>query len=459
MPPARFVPIALAATALAGAAASPAAATQVAYVDGGQVWVSTLDGAKKRSLSGPSPDEKQWSEVAQGDDGSILGVRRESGKIGTLNATRLWGPDGTLRGEGSLTAPSGRTSYAYPVTLDLTPDAKVVVYGYANWSGFGTSTTYEFGTYVEGSSAWYATPFDLGAVRGGTLVDRRIVGYNGATVVTQNAGSAVPYSNDFTPWFVGAGAGENITRVDVAANGKLAAVETYPSGSGSGGDKVAMVPFASLGAPPPTDGSDCYLPTQGDPSYVSISQDGTRMAWHDDRGVVVAGTPVWFPSAAVSTCNLSSPPVVISASGKMPSLGPSTVATPPTGPGPGDPGPGGPGPGNPGGDAPGGGGPGGSPGGAAPKVTLAKTVRAAALKAGLALKVTVANAGPVTATAKVGRKTVASGKATAKRAGAIKLTLKASRAYRTRLRSLRRKTLAITVKAGGRATVVKRKLR
>lgn len=446
MPSARFLPIALVAAALAGAVARPAGATQVAYVEGDQVWVSTLDGTQKRSLSGPSPDEKQWREVTQGDDGSVLGVRRESGKMGTINATRLWGPDGVLRGEGALTAPSGRTSYAYPVTLDLTPDGKTVVYGYSNWTGFGLSTQYEFGTYAEGSSGWYVAPFDITDARAGTLVGRRVVANDSTTVLLQDDGSSVPHSNDFHPWFTGAGAGESVSRVDVAANGKLAAVETWPNGSGTNGRKVAMVPFASLGAPPPSDGSDCYLPAQGEPSYVSISQDGTRMAWHDDRGVVVAGTPVWFPSAAASTCNLSSPPVVISASGTMPSLGPSTAATPAAGPGPGT-----------GGGTPGGGSSGGAA--AAPKVSLSKTLRAAALKAGVSLKVTVAKAGKVTATAKVGKKTVATGKATAKRAGTVKVKLKATKAYRKRLSSLRRKVLAIAVKAGGKTTVVKRTLR
>lgn len=444
---ARLVPTALAA-ALAGVAASPAAATQVTYVDGDQVWVSTLDGAQKRSLSGPSPDEKQWREVTQGDDGSVLGVRREGGKMGTINATRLWGPDGTLRGEGALTAPSGRTSYAFPVTLDLTPDGKTVVYGYANWTGFGLSTQYEFGTYAEGSSGWYVAPFDISDARAGTLVGRRVVANDSTTVLLQDDGSSVPHSNDFHPWFTGAGAGESISRVDVAANGKLAAVETWPNGSGTNGRKVAMVPFASLGAPPPTDGSDCYLPAQGEPSYVSISQDGTRMAWHDARGVVVAGTPVWFPSAAASTCNLSLPPVVISATGTMPSLGPSTAATPAAGPGPG--------PGS-GGGTPGGGSSGGTA--AVPKVSFAKTLRAAALEAGVSLKVTVAKAGKVTATAKVGKKTVATGKATAKRAGTVTVKLKATKAYRKRLSSLRRKRLTIAVKAGGRTVTVKRTLR
>lgn len=146
---------------LAALGASGAGAAQVAYVDGGQVWISTLDGSSKRSLSGPSPDEKTWTETAQAENGTVIGVRREPGKIGTLNATTLWGPDGAVVGNGTLTAKPGRTSYAYPVTLSLSPDGKIVTYGYSNWSGFGLETKYEFGTYAEGSSSWYLEPFDL----------------------------------------------------------------------------------------------------------------------------------------------------------------------------------------------------------------------------------------------------------------------------------------------------------
>ncbi|HEY0278539.1 MAG TPA: hypothetical protein VGC32_09750 [Solirubrobacterales bacterium] len=431
---------------LGAATATPAGATEVSYVDGGQVWVSTLDGSSKRSLSGPSPDAKTWTEAAQAENGTVIGVRREPGKIGTLNATRLWDASGNVIGDGSLTARSGRTSYAYPVTLNLTPDGRVVTYGYANWSGFGLETQYEFGTYAEGSSSWYVEPFDVRAVKSGTLVGNRVVGVSGSSVVAyQNPTGQPPYSEEFTGWFEVGG----VERVNVSANGKVAAVQVDAGAA----ERIAMIPFAGLGAAVPTDGSDCWLPSQGSATQASISADGTTMAWHDDRGVVVAGTPVWFATAAESTCNLSSPPAVISASGTMPSLGGSTAAIPAAGgggattggdsqppPAAAPPAKKGAGKGN----------EGGSSDPAAPTLgAVPKTVRARALAGGLALQVKVTKAGKVTATGKVGGRLVATASARARHPGKLTLRLKATMAWAKKLGRLAGKTLKVHVAASG----------
>jgi len=428
---------------LAALGAGAAGAAQVAYVEGGQVWISTLDGASKRSLSGPSPDEKTWTETAQAENGTVIGVRREPGKIGTLNATQLWGPDGSTIGYGSLTAKPGRTSYAYPVTLNLSPDGKIVTYGYSNWSGFGLETKYEFGTYAEGSSNWYIEPFDIEGAESGTLSGSRLVARSGSEVIVQNATGQPPYSKEFTPWFSWTG----LRRAEVSANGKVLAVEVESGGH----DVVAMFPVAGLGGAL-DELSACDLPTQGDASEVSLSADGTAMAWHDARGVVVAGTPVWFATPEAAICNLSSPPVVISTTGRMPSLGNSTAAVPPsTGGG--------------GGGGTGGGAPpvpaaappkkgddqkGGGKGADAPTLSpLPKTVKASTLANGLPITVKVTKAGQVTAVGKVGAQIVAKGGVKAKRAGKVTLRLKATKAWSKRLGQLAGKKLKVTVTAPG----------
>ena len=413
----------LAAAVLAG----PAAAAEVAYVGGGQIWVSTLDGTQKRSLSGPSPDARVWTETAQADGGAVLGVRREPGKISQLNATTLWGPDGSVLGNGALTPRQGWSTYAFPVTLDLTPDGGTVTYSYANTRGFYPTQEFAFGTYVEGSSNWYIDPFDVDSAQVGRLAGNRLVGLQGDVVYLQRP-SGAPYTNEFDPWFEVTGA----DRVDVASNGTVAAVEID-------GGAVAMVPFAGLGAPVPADGSDCFLPTVGAASDVSIAPDGSALAWHDSRGVVVAGAPVWFASAAVSTCNLASAPVLISASGEMPSIGASTAAlsapTPAAAAAP-------------------------NPSANPPRLlTAPKSIKAAALRRGIALKVKVARAGKVTATGKVDGKLVARGSKRAKRAGTVTVKLKAVKAYRGKLASLVGKKLKVKIKAGGRTTTLTRTLR
>jgi len=455
MPSPRLVLAALStACLLAALGASGASAAEVAYVDGDQVWISTLDGASKRSLSGPSPDEKSWTETAQAENGTVIGVRREPGKMGTLNATQLWAPDGSTIGYGSLTARPGRVSYAYPVTLSLSPDGKVVTYGYANWWGFGLETHYEFGTYAEGSSGWYIEPFDIEGAESGTLTGSRLVARSGSNVIVQNATGQPPYSKEFTPWVTATG----LQRAEVSGNGKVLAVE-IDSGSS---ESIAMFPVTALGGALDEE-SGCDLPTQGDAGQVSLSADGTTMAWHDARGVVVAGTPVWFATPEAATCKLASPPVVISATGKMPSLGNSTAAEPPSTGGGGSGG---------GGGTTGGGAPpatapakkgddkkGDAKGDDAPTVTLSpKTVKASALAAGLPVTVKVTKPGQVTAVGKVGSQVVARGAIRAKRAGKVTLRLEATAAWSKRLGQLAGKTLKITVTGPGGSAKLTRKL-
>jgi len=437
---------------LAALGATGAGAAQVAYVDGGQVWISTLDGASKRSLSGPSPDAKSWTETAQAENGTVIGVRREPGKMGNLNVTQLWGQDGSTIGYGSLTARPGRTSYAYPVTLSLSPDGKIVTYGYANWSGFGLETKYEFGTYSEGSSNWYIEPFDIEGRESGTLSGNRLVARSGTTLLVQDPTGQPPYSKEFTPWFSVPG----LWRGDVSANGKVLAVQIDTGGN----DVIAMFPVTALGGTVDEE-SGCDLPTQGDAGEVSLSADGTTMAWHDARGVIVAGTPVWFATPEAAICKFSSPPVVISATGRMPSIGNSTAATPPsTGGGGGGGGGGTTGGGTPPAPAP-------APAkkgddkkdGTAPIVTAPpKTVKASALAAGLPISVKVTKAGTVTAVGKVGAQVVAKGTSQAKRAGKVTLRLKATKAWSKRLGQLAGKTLKITVTGPGGSAKFTRKL-
>src|SRR5690349_8398254 len=121
--------------ALALLAAAPAAqAASIAYIDNGEVWLSSLDGTAKTRLAAPVGVEK-WIDVAQSDSGRIVAVRNEPGKISSLSKFKVWEPDGTSTVEGPLNAPSGWATYTYPLGFDITPDGRTMVYGFSN-SGF-----------------------------------------------------------------------------------------------------------------------------------------------------------------------------------------------------------------------------------------------------------------------------------------------------------------------------------
>lgn len=424
----------LLAIALLLTTAATAGATQVSYVDNGQVWVSTLDGTQKRAISGPAPvvtagESRAWTEQAQSDDGWIIGVARASGRTGAAAPTRLWNPSGAVAAQSTLGyhAAYNNGSLAVPVQLDLTPGGKQMIYTYSDLVyGYPVSTLYK-GTWVQNTSNPSGEPFDVPSLVGSSLVGSRWVGVNANAsttddnVVVEAAGGQGPFSTTFTPWFHATGAWS----VDAAANGSVVGV-VYKLGSES---PYALGLFAAGGVGAPIAGS-CDMPTAGDVDAVSISQDGKWVAWTDDRGLLAAPLP---PLGAGSPCPLPSAPVVISATGTYPSLGATTLATPasPTTPGV----------------------------SSKPTVTVAKAVKASAFARGLTLRVTVRKKGTVTVTAKVGRTTLAKRSVKAKKAGNVKVTLKAPARLARRLGRYKGKTLTLTVAAPGGTVTVKRTLR
>jgi hypothetical protein len=457
----------LLALALAGAgvvaAAGTAGATQVSYLDGDQVWISTLDGATKRSLSGPSPDAYTWMQQAQSDDGYVIAYRWTPGNfVLTGNAGQEWGPDGTPQTAGENVAQylTGTTGDVLPVRMNLAPGGKFFNYGYSNYTAGFPVGTLRTGTWLRGVS-WVIRPAELSGVEWPGMAGNAVVGVQSGQVIVQNAGPMTPEARAWPGLTVPSGYDAN--HVDASADGKVVALGIEPYNNGTRGDGIiAMQPVSGgLGAALTADDelNGCLLPVQGDADEVNVSADGRTIAWHDARGVVVAGAPVWFPSRDVTTCNLSSPAVVISATGRNPQLGNSTAATPPA---PSNPTP-----------------PGGMPTtptrttptptrttpgtgttpGSKPTASVATTVRAAALAKGLPLTVTVRAKGTVTATAKVGRTVLAKTSKRAKRAGKLTLSLKVSKKTARTLKRYRGKTLTITVKAPGGTVSLTRRLR
>jgi hypothetical protein len=442
------------------ATAAAAGATQVSYIDQGQVWVSTLDGAQKRAISGPAPvieagESRAWTEQAQSDDGWIVGVARVSGHTGAAAPTRLWSPSGAVAAQGTLGYHGAYNNggLAVPIQLDLTPGGQQMTYTYSDIVyGYPTSTVYK-GTWVQNTSSSGGEPFDIPGLVGSSLVGSRWVGVDGnagssdPNIAVEAPGGQGPFSTTYDRWFHATGA----SSVDVAANGSAVAV-VYQLTSGG---PYALALFGATGLGAPLTGASCDVPTVGNVNAVSLSQDGAWLAWTDDRGLVVAPTP---PLGSGSPCPLASAPVVISATGSHPSLGATTLATAPATPAapPGTTTP----PPGPTATTP--------PTTAAPTTTaptrssrpvvsVARSVRASAFAKGVRLVVTVARKGTVTVTAKVGRTTLARGSAKARKAGRVALTLKSSKKVARRLGRYKGKTLKILVTApGGRASLTRR---
>jgi hypothetical protein len=420
--------------------APAAGAASIAYVDGGDVWLSSLDGQQKVRLATPVVNSEgqteKWLAVAASDNGRIVAARNVPGRIARFSWFKVWEPNGSSTVEGPMNAPGGWAIYVYPLGFDVTADGSHMVYGYSNSSSC-CPINFAHGTYVRPVTNSVLDPINISGQEHPTLFGSRMIAHSGATVNVQGT-SAPPYGTDFTPWLDLSGTGLDVRRTDVAANGGLAAIEVekWDGGTQTTG-KIAVVATQGVDQAP-TFAVDCFVPTAGVATDASLSPDATRIAWTDDGGLKVAGAP----TNGADPCELTSPPVVISPTASQGAIGGANVAAflPTSGQPPG----GGGGPGS--GDAP--------PG--APLATVPKkvTVKALAGRTGVPIRVRVAGAGKVTATGSVAAKVlkssrsivVAKGSATAKRAGTVTLRLrltKAARRKRSRLKGARM-TLRVT---------------
>jgi hypothetical protein len=438
--------------------APAASAASIAYIDGGEVWLSSLDGTQKARLSpqvvNTDGETEKWVAVAASDGGRIVAARNFPGRNSGFSWFKVWEPNGTSTVEGPLNAPSGWATQTYPLSFDVTADGNHMVYGYSN-SGFCCPITFAQGTYVRPVTNSSLNPINVSGDHP-TLVGSRMIAHAGQTVSVQGT-SAPPYGDDFTPWISFGGALE-VRRTDIAANGQLAAVELeqWDGGTQTVG-KIAAVAVQGIDQEPTFPAAvDCFLPTTGVATEASLSLDATRTAWTDDGGLKVAGTPTGIEE----TCVLSSPPVVISATASQGAIGGANVG--PFLPASGQPG-GGPGTGGPGTGGPGTGGAG------APLATVPKKVTTTALASakGVPIKVRVSRAGKVKVAGSVPAKVltgsrsvmVAAGSATARRAGTVIVRLRLTAAGRKKRSRLKGARMTLRVTQGGLSSTKRLTLR
>jgi hypothetical protein len=319
-----------------------AGAASVAYIDNGEVWLSSLDGASRARLAAPvvngAGETEKWLDVAQSDNGRIVAVRNKPGRISSFSWFKIWEPDGTSTVEGALNAPSGWSTYVYPLGFDITPDGKHLVYGYSNQSSCCPLSS-DRGTYVRLADSAAILPIATSGQTHPSLFGNRIVAVQDAgtpsIINVQDASPSDPYENAFTPWLDTSGVGLELTRADIAANGQLATAEfeTYDNGTQTVG-KIAVLTIQGVDQLPTVPAAvDCFLPAAGVAHDASLSQDARAIAFKDDGGVKVAGAP----TTSADPCVLPSGPVTISPTGAHPSIGAADVATflpktaPPTG--------------------------------------------------------------------------------------------------------------------------------
>ncbi len=164
----------LAAVALLAPASAHAAS--VAYIDGGEVWVASLDGSRKERLS---TGEGDYVTVAAADNGRILAVQN-TGTLAQLSRTRLWGSDGKILNQGRLPYDQRVSWFGYtaPAGLDLTSDGEFMVYGYSGFVGCFAACggVYAYGHYaVTSDTQLNIQPIDQLNLEWPTTFGRRVI--------------------------------------------------------------------------------------------------------------------------------------------------------------------------------------------------------------------------------------------------------------------------------------------
>lgn len=302
---------------------SQAGASSIAYIEGSEVWVSNLDGSKKTRLSSGEGD---WTEVTAADGGRMLGVRHEAGKISQLSNMQLWDSKGEVLSQGPLPYRNRAwSSYAAPIGLDLSSDGVFLAFGYSGYTGVVPNASFYFGHHVvNADNKVLNVELDLDG-EWPSMFGRRAVIADGSVISIQPEGTG-PFGTDYDPLVDTAGTGLDLARSDISANAKLMTFDLLADDPGN--DRIGIVSISGVTPPVAVGGSvDCYLPTVGDASDSTLSQDGTRIAWVDEQGVKVAGVP----TSLADPCQLSSPPVLISTTGRSPSIGgadPSVLSPP-----------------------------------------------------------------------------------------------------------------------------------
>ncbi len=310
----------VAASALALAPA--AAQADVAYVGADkEIWISSLDGAIKERLSAGEGD---WLDTAQSDTGWVVGVRNTPGRIAVLSTFRVWNPQGAAVYNGPLAGEVGGLS-AYPLSLDLTNDGRGIIYGfsrYQQWYGGSSLTEGHYFLPSETVVSPVGGPYKQINKRYPTLFggSRVVAAVDRVTAGVQDSGSIA--SETFVPWLDFSGVAlvdVRLRRTDVAASGRVIAFEVT-----DGSQNVTWIGVAPVSALGGTFGpGDCFLPTDGNATSASLSQDGSAIAWTDSGGVKVGGIPDF---SGADPCVLTRPVVIIAGGGGFPSIGAMSAA-------------------------------------------------------------------------------------------------------------------------------------
>jgi hypothetical protein len=423
-----------AAIAVAGIAPAAAQADALTYVDGHNVYVASADGAVKRQLTNDGHGGSYYAFPSLDDAGNITTIKGAS----TTRAIVVLRPDGSTAAINVMPWKTSTFGNIGPIAARVKPNtgSQVAYVYYRNhgpYSGYPNGGLEKRLAIVPPANPGLPTEplIDQPGKDNPTWHGDKLVAASGGQIVYETQPLQFqPWLSDPTGSLAGAEVSRAGDRVLVAYSDGRLALMAYQGG----------IPQGQV-----TDG--CFVPVGAAPEGGidwALSPDGQRIAWADQAGLHVAATDP-HPSAGGGPCALREH-VLLSGSGKDPAFSAAAPPSngqqgnevkPPTGNDQGKPGVG-------------------------PALTAPKATTTAALRRGLTVGIRVRAAGTVRGVLSH-KGTVAAGKAVAKRAGTVRMTLRLTKAGKRRIASLRGKKLTLRVtftpKKGGRKTVSTRSIK
>jgi hypothetical protein len=417
-----MLPRLLLGTAAALLLAAPAASvSSVAYTEGGNIVLSSADGAKKLALTTDGTPVSPYYTPAQSANGVTVAARQE--QFDTMRAVlhAYSASHGKETAANVMPRHALYTDTVMPIRMDIAPDGKAVAFGYST-CGIGGCINRTNGywlTFAQNGPANPSRPQGSTGLVAPSFFGNRIVSSDTFKIMAQEAINA-PFNDGHAGWIDPGNAGARFWAAEVRPDGKAVAIEFSSPSTGFG---VVLASADGLGGATEL---KCFLPAAGEATDVSWSPDGSMLTWADDGGVKVARAPdLAAPPAAEDKCVLGSAVKVLSATGADPNFGGADVAAmlaargggKPAEPRPSDP--------------------------SQPGAVAVEAPAKAKVKRGFKATVSAPGAGTVVAKLLKGRKVVGSGRATAAAAGPVKVKVKLRRGVRAR--SLRGKSLTLRV--------------
>lgn len=297
--------------------AAGASAAGVTYIEDGNVWVASPDGAHKVQLTTDGTPSQPWYVPSQSVDGRSFAVQRTSwSNFLNMRVVTFGAADGRPGANVTLLVDATRLSLVRPLAGDVTDDGAWQMHeaSYCVPSGmFFCLSNPSVGWLTPTQQDWgIMPPLGPSGARQPTLWGNRVVASDGSNITLGEAGASAIFGANAVTWITPS-AGYAMKRADVPPSGGKVAMEVLRAAPGPGepANLISIVPFSGGAEPPTLDpGNGCDMPQVGNAHSVTWSPDGTQIAWRDDRGLVVSGAPI-LPSPVDAICRLATPPVVI----------------------------------------------------------------------------------------------------------------------------------------------------